>query len=496
MSSGKLIDVFYSKFNKFLIKSGYISLSQGEFKSHVIKLLIVLALVPSVVIFNRIYRFIGEDLLSMTLISVILVVTYPYLAVLNDFFRRRACLYNDLRFMLISSSIVAPTYDLIKMLLESFKWSSIYRCIAVDSLRLKTFTKWLTIYDALSMISEFSPSKKFKQTLLDYLDSLRRGTVFLRLKEISKELLNELINESKAFLNKSMSLLTLSTIILGFVPSVVLSLELLLSEKFMFMYMIFAILVSTVLIIVFPERPYVLKISLNNEERIGKVVTYAFMALLLFINSLVITNFVSVNMKQLILIDVSLLIPITIMRIRPFIMGFKEIKVVPSLILTVAEILQQSTDVVSDLRRAFIKTKVPSLSRLGVFNDVSELTNMLKYLKSWIARYAVLNIYLILNAGINDRATLIRLRDVVNEFISVYKEFLLSALLPLMLSIFIPWFCLSMMYLMKTVLSINYLLPIITLCVLYSVLASKFVFDDYVNPAFLVTSLMTVYMLI
>ncbi|RLG83769.1 MAG: hypothetical protein DRO18_07620, partial [Thermoprotei archaeon] len=103
MPSSKLIDAFYSKFNKFLIKSGYISLSQGEFKSHVIKLLIVLALVPSVVIFNRIYRFIGEDLLSMTLISVILVVTYPYLAVLNDFFRRRACLYNDLRFMLISS---------------------------------------------------------------------------------------------------------------------------------------------------------------------------------------------------------------------------------------------------------------------------------------------------------------------------------------------------------------------------------------------------------
>ena len=484
---------FHDFLNKLLVKSGYVSISLKESKRILIKSLVSIVIAITLLVLkpvsNNIFLYLAVALL--TIYSL-----YPFILILNDYLKRAACLYEDLRFLLISSSLTAPSFDLIKLMMSSIFWKNVFNCIVIEAARLRAFTKWLTTHDALILITDFSPSKKFKKVILEYIESLRRGTLTLRLRELSKDIIKELMNESRLFLNKSVSIIALSTIILGFISAIVFALEIFLGYNIMNMYLMFSIFSTLFLLMIFPERPYILKISMSLSKEKIKVISYILMLTVIVTEVFLILFKLYGNVKLLLLSLTLFLMPLAVVRLYPFITGLRELKEVPSLILSVAEALQSSTDIVNDLRNVFIKSKVSTVRSLSTFVDLNDLVNRISGLRSWIARYTVLNIYLILSTGKLERNLLIELKDVISEFISMSKEFLVSVILPISLSVFLPWFIINMLRLSGIAVSLNFIIFAVLQSFLYSLVTSKYIFDDLSNPTLFILSLTTLYTLL
>lgn len=492
--TNKFLLKYHNLLNKFLVRSGYISLSFNESKQFLLR-----SLTGTLIAFTIfIVKPFSNNILFLypIVISLILYSIYPFLIVLNDYLRRTSCLYEDLRFLLISSSLTTPSFDLIKLILNSVSWKHIFNCIIIEAARLRAFTKWLTTHDALMLITEFTPSKKFKETISEYVDSLRRGTLTLKLKELSKDVIKELTNESKIFLNKSVSVIALSTVLLGFISAIVFALEVFLSYSLIYTYLIFMIFLTLFFIVIFPRRPYMLKINMTLGREKIRVISYSILVIVIIAEVFLITFNLYNNTKFLVLTLITSLVPLAVIRLYPFITGLRELKEVPSLILSVAETLQSSTDVINDLRNVFIKSKVPTIRSLSAFSDLDDLIDKTSNLRSWIARYTILNIYLMLRAGEVVRNVLLQLKDVVTEFISMNKEFLLSTLLPITLSVFIPWFVINMLRLSGFTIGLNFVIFIILQSFLYSLVTSKYIFDDLSNPILFILSLITLYILL
>jgi len=467
--------------NKLRLLAGYEALVGIELRKYFIKLTMYSLILASLTFFVT-YFILKITSLKIVLTTPLLMSLIPYAAsLLTYYFRvmsRRKSVETELKYYVISEGISVSRYtELINDLDDLVKYKSIFKNLSREASRLKKLKKLLPTFDAVKTYVKFIKSNFIRNLLLDYLFSLSLGTAFIWMQEKSKEFLYDIKVLNKAVLRLRATISIVVAIVLGYLPILSVMVTIVTNnQEFMFNTLLTSLLILPLSFLLIPKPPLHQHIDLNRKG------TIAVLAILTY--SITFVVYIIFKDLKLSLLTFSIIaILLGIRGLMNYISALMELHDVPRILSTMCEAPLTLVNPLKLLNNALSRSRSKTLRniRVSLGHDVHEV--MIKGVKLWITKFLLYTITKAIMKGSLDRERLLKLREVITEFISDFKYSLVVNIFILVLALSLPFMFSTVLMIVNTYVKIMDILIYYALAITltYSIYASYVMFNDPLN---------------
>ncbi len=468
--------------NRLRLLAGYEALIGTELRRYSIKLLTYSLILTSLTFFIIHYIF-KITSLNTILITLSLVSVTPYVALLLIYYLktvvRKRSVETEFKYYVISEGISAGKYtELISDLDDLVKYESVFKNLSREASRLRKLKRLLPTFDAVKTYIKFINSNFIRNLLLDYLFSLSLGTALIWIQEKSKEFLYDIKMINKTVLKLRVTVSTIVAIVLGYLPILSVMVSIITNnQEFLLNTLLISLLVLPLSLLLIPKP--LLHQHVNLDRR-GTVIIATLLTYLIII----VTHFILKDLKLSLLIFSAIAIPLGVRGLISYINAVTELHDIPRILNTMCEAPLTLINPLKLLNNVLSKSRSKTLRTTRISLGSNNHESIIKNVKLWITKFLLYTIVKAIMRGTLDRERLLKLREVITEFISDFKYSLVVNMFILALALSLPFMFSTVLTIVSTYTNVvmNVLVCYTLIIILtYSVYASYVMFNDPSN---------------
>jgi len=467
--------------NRLRLLAGYEALIGTELRKNLIKLLTYSLILASLTFF--VTHYILNISLNIILITLSLVSVTPYIALLLIYYlkivTRKRNVETEFKYYVISEGISAGKYtELISDLDDLVKYESVFKNLSREASRLRKLKRLLPTFDAVKTYIKFINSNFIRNLFLDYLFSLSLGTALIWIQEKSKEFLYDIKMVNKTVLRLRATISTIVAIVLGYLPILSVMVSVITNnQESLLNTLLISLLILPISLLLIPKPPLHQHVNLDRR---GMVIIATLLTYLIIIAALLILK----DLKLSLLIFSAIAIPLGARGLISYINAVSELYDIPRILNTMCEAPLTLINPLKLLNNVLSKSRSKTLRTTRISLGSNNHESIIKNAKLWITKFLLYTMVKAIMRGTLDRERLMKLREVITEFISDFKY-------SLVVNMFILALALSLPFMFSTVLTIvstytNVIMDVLvcyTLIIIltYSVYTSYVMFNDPLN---------------
>lgn len=473
------------------VKAGLTIVSRGKLLKSLIKELLIYS------------TFLGSLLTFLTIIYdlntlytvYILIPSITFLTLLPHLkyrFLARSyskALENELTYFIISEAVtLTNSTELINDICELGDWGEVFPNLSRSGLRLNVYKKFLTLLESVNHYIKYVSSEFISKLLSDYILAVSRGMINSWITHTSTELLRKLGSDAKTLIKLRTTTVLVIGILLSYLPTLIFSLSVITGEESLTSTVILMPILTVFTILFLPRNVQHLRIYLKFGMA-KKLLTYTSYLMILFTAYYMFSH--PANAKYLILATAAVVLTNGLLGLRKFYEVIKEVYEIPKIIYMFAETPYILINPLKALKDVLSSCRSKSLRELSIKLDLNKASSSVEILNSWLGRYTY---YVLIKSLINgslSKEQLLSLRILTLDMLDDIKQYLVSALPLIMMSLMMPWFMISMTVL-AGVKATDYGFYIYLLTMTYSIYVDYVVFT---TPKITLVSAMTLLLL-
>ncbi|MCS7108063.1 MAG: hypothetical protein RMH77_06370 [Sulfolobales archaeon] len=460
------------------VKAGLTAVGRDELIKLIVKdSLIVLTLIAVVFLGVSAFNYHNHQLTYWFITALtIMPILIPYLRYKLLIRRRSKMLENEFTFFIISEASTLTDYtELLNDICELRGWELVFPTLTTEGLRLKVYRKFLTLFETINHYIKYVPSELISRLLSDYMLALSRGIVSAWITHTSSELIHNLRSDTKALIRLRTATVLVIGILVSYLPALLFSLSVITGDKELTSALILtpAVVVGSMLVLPRNTLHLTLYFKLGLIRKSFIIASYTLMVILLYST---LSDFTSVRYLTLLVASVTSINGV--LGLIKFCEAINEVYEVPKVTYMFAETPYILVSPVKALRDVLSGCKSRSFRALGARLDLNNYTSMASYLNSWIGRYTYYIISKSLINGSLSKEQLLSLRVLTMDMLEDFKQYLVSALPLIIISLMVPWLMISMTSLAGVNL-MEYGFAIYLVTITYSVYVDYVVFNTH-----------------
>ncbi len=415
-----------------------------------------------------------NQILLLTAFSIVTAALFPYMKYRLLARARGKMLENELTYFIISEAITATdSTELISDVCELTGWEGVFPTLSREGLRLKVYRKFLTLLEAVNLYVKYLPSEFVSRLLSDYVLTVSRGIVGSWLSHTSTELLRKLGGDTKAFTKLRTTTVLVIGILVSYLPTLMFSLSVISGSR----HLTSAITLTPLLVIasaaVLPRNTQHLRTYLKFGRK-ANLLTYASYGAALYTAYQIFSG--STKVEYLVITTSVLFLINGVIGIRRFYGVIYEIYEIPKIIHMFAETPHILINPVSALKDVLSRCKSKSWKGLGANLDLNSVSSGVNMLNSWLGRYTY---YVLTKSMVNgslSKELLLSLRVITLDMLEDLKQYFVSTVPLIAMSLMVPWLMNSMISL-AGVEALGYGFHVYLLTISYSLYVDYVIFN-------------------
>ncbi|MEM1680908.1 MAG: hypothetical protein QXT01_02675 [Sulfolobales archaeon] len=426
------------------VKAGLTIVSRGELLKSLIKEFLTYS------------TFLGLLLTSLLIIYdlnavhtiYILIPSIPALALLPHLrYRFLARTYgkaleNELTYFIISEAItLTNSTELINDICELGDWGKVFPNLSRCGLRLNVYKKFLTLFESVNHYIKYVSSEFISRLLSDYILAVSRGMINSWITHTSTELLRKLGSNAKTLIKLRTTTVLIIGILLSYLPTLIFSISVITGEESLTSAAILMPILTVFTILFLPRNVQHLRIYLKFGMA-RKLLTYMSYLMILLTAYYMFSH--PITAKYLILTTAAVVLINGLLGLHKFYEVMREVYEIPRIIYMFAETPHILINPLKALKDVLSSCKSKSLRELSIRLDLNKASSSVEILNSWLGRYIYYVLVKSLINGSLSKEQLLSLRILTLDMLDDIKQYLVSALPLLMMSLMMPWFMISM----------------------------------------------------
>jgi hypothetical protein len=417
----------------------------------------------------------GTAMMLLSISSFIALIT-PHLKYVFVIRSRNKVLEREFIYFIISESITySRSTELVNDLCVLDGWEGVFPILVNEGLRLRIYRKFLTTIEAINFYIRYTSSSLISRLLSDYILAYSKGIINAWFTHTSSELLRRLRSEVTALMKLRTTVVLIMGVVVSYLPMLMFSLSIITGGGELNTVLVVVPVLMILSMFILPSNTQHLRMY-NKSTLVGKLVTTSSYVL---ISLTAISTYLSLgNTNYLIKAAATVSLFNGVLNIVELYNTVCEVHELPKVLYMYAETPHILVNPLNALKDVLSSCKSKSLRELGKKLSLSNVREGVSILKSWLGRYVYYVIIKSLTTGSLGKEQLLNLRVLTLDMLEDFKQYLVSVLPLIMMSLLMPFFMVSMASLANVNIS-NYVFYIYVIVVTYSLYVDYTLFNTF-----------------
>ena len=439
----------------------------------------IIVLLPTVII-TTYALYVGVIELGTTIIllstSFFTALITPHLKYILVVRSRNKTLEREIVYFIISESITySRSTELVNDLCGLDGWEGVFPTLVNEGLRLRVYRKFLTTIEAINFYIRYTSSSFISKILSDYVLAYSKGIINAWFTHTSSELLRKLRSEVSALMKLRTTVVLMMGVVVSYLPMLTFSLSVITGGGELTNVLVVVPVLMILSILILPSNTQHLRMY-NTSTLEGKLITTSSYVLILLT---AVSTYLSLeNISYLIKVTATVSLINGILNLVKLYNIISEVHELPKVLYMYAETPYILVNPLNALKEVLSSCKSRSLRELGKKLSLSNVKEGISTLRSWLSRYVYYVIVKSLTTGSLGKEQLLNLRVLTLDMLEDFKQYLISVLPLIMMSLLMPFFMVSMTSLANVNIS-NFIFYIYVIVVTYSLYVDYIIFNTF-----------------